>query len=109
MASKVHHHAHGHHPHLRGNRFGQRLHTQESDTSRPLTLAQASADQRVKIVAIEGGRCMRVRLAELGIAAGDIVRVIQNYGGPIILAVKQDTRMAIGHHMASHITIELAD
>ncbi len=52
---------------------------------------------------------LRKRLADLGISAGSEVRVVQNYGGPIILAVKEDARMAIGRGMAHRILVEVLD
>jgi Fe2+ transport system protein FeoA len=60
----------------------------------------------VRLVSIEGGKMLRKRLAELGLSAGDKVRVVQRHGhGPLILAIKEDTRMAIGRGMAEKILV----
>lgn len=69
-------------------------------------LCNARCDQCVRLVSIEGGKTLRKRLAELGLSAGDEVRVVQRHGhGPLILAVKEDTRMAIGRGMAEKILV----
>ncbi len=49
---------------------------------------------------------LRRRLAELGLNVGSEVRVLQSHGGgPMILAVKEDARMAIGRGMAHKILV----
>ncbi len=60
----------------------------------------------VELVAIEGGRRLRKRLADLGLGVGERVRVVQNPPvGPLILAVKEDARIAIGRGMAQNIYV----
>ncbi|GAB4478002.1 MAG: hypothetical protein Kow00124_21890 [Anaerolineae bacterium] len=68
-----------------------------------------ACDRCARLVCVEGGRTLRKRLADLGISTGSEVRVVQNYGGPIILAVKEDARMAIGRGMAHRILVEVLD
>jgi len=69
-------------------------------------LSSAPCDRCVRLVSVAGGRRLRKRLAELGLNPGSIVRVVQSYGGgPLILAVKEDTRMAIGRGMAQKIMV----
>ncbi len=53
---------------------------------------------------------LRKRLAELGMSPGEKIRVLQCYsGGPVIVAVKEDTRMAIGRGMAHKIIVRPQD
>ncbi len=70
-------------------------------------LSGAACDQCVRLVCVEGGHRLRRRLAELGLNPGSELRVLQSHGGgPMILAVKGDARMAIGRGMAHKILVE---
>lgn len=69
-------------------------------------LSMAPCNQCMRLVGIEGGHKIRKRLAELGLNPGCMLRVVQRHsGGPMILAVKEDTRMAIGRGMAHKILV----
>lgn len=69
-------------------------------------LSVAACGECVRLVGIVGGRRLRHRLAELGLNAGSVVRVVRRQpGGPLILAVKGDARMAIGRGMAHKIIV----
>ena len=69
-------------------------------------LSMADCDQCVRLVAIHGGQRLRKRLADLGLNPGSTLRVVQRHrGGPMILAVKGDARMAIGRGMAHKILV----
>ncbi len=69
-------------------------------------LSTISTGQTVELVAIQGGRRLRKRLADLGLNSGQQVRVVQNnFAGPLILAVQQDGRLAIGRGMAHKISV----
>lgn len=71
-----------------------------------LPLSMVQAGETVELVAIEEGRRLRKRLADLGLNAGLRVRVIQNcFTGPLILAVREDSRLAIGRGMAHKIRV----
>jgi len=70
----------------------------------PLTMA--SPDEEVRMVAIKGGRHVRKRLADLGLTPGTIVRVVQSTAGPLIVAFKDDARLALGRGMAHKIQVE---
>ena len=73
-------------------------------------LSMARCDQCVRLVGIEGGRTLRRRLCEMGLNPGCKLRVIHaSGGGPLILAVKEDTRLALGRGMAHQILVEPAD
>lgn len=71
-----------------------------------LMLSMVSSQQRVRLVEIRGGRRLRKRLADLGLTLGTSLRVIQAYGaGPMIIAVRQDTRMALGRGIAHKLIV----
>ena len=55
---------------------------------------------------VRGGKKMRSRLHDLGLNPGASVRVIKNdLPGPLIIAVKDDSRLAVGRGMAHHILV----
>lgn len=73
-------------------------------------LSMAHCDQCVRLVGIEGGRTLRKRLCEMGLNPGCELRVVHaSGGGPLILAVKEDTRLALGRGMAHRILVENKD
>lgn len=75
-----------------------------------LPLSMVAAGQTVELVHIEEGRRLRKRLADLGLNMGLTVRVVQNsFAGPLILAVRQDSRLAIGRGMAQRIRVSPCD
>jgi ferrous iron transport protein A len=66
------------------------------------------AGQTVELVRIGECRRLRKRLADLGLNVGLNVRVVQNsFAGPLILAVREDSRLAIGRGMAQRILVRL--
>ena len=70
----------------------------------PLSMAQPG--ETVELVEIRGGQRMRKRLADLGLNVGMEIRVVQGGStGPKILAVKEDTRLAIGAGMSHKIIV----
>lgn len=71
----------------------------------PLTMAPPGED--VKLVAFYGGQRIRKRLADLGLTPGTILRVVQaDAWGPLIVAFKDDARLALGRGMAHKIEVE---
>jgi Fe2+ transport system protein FeoA len=71
-----------------------------------MPLSMAAAGETVELVKIGEGKRLRKRLADLGLNVGLNVRVIQNcFTGPLILAVKEDSRLAIGRGMAHRILV----
>jgi len=71
----------------------------------PLTMAPPGED--IKLVAIHGGQRIRKRLADLGLTPGTILRVVQaDAWGPLIVAFKDDARLALGRGMAHKIMVE---
>ncbi len=72
------------------------------------SLSTIPAGETVTIAQIHGGHRLRRRLADLGMNAGMSVRVVQNtHVGPLILAVQDDTRLALGRGMAKRIQVAL--
>jgi Fe2+ transport system protein FeoA len=85
-----HHHRHRHHHGHSG--------------TYPLSLA--SPGEKVRLVAVHGGRTFRKRLADLGLNIGMNFEIVQHDGfGPLILGVK-DSRLMIGRGMAHRIFVE---
>ena len=71
----------------------------------PLTMATPGED--VKLVSIRGGQCIRQRLADLGLTPGTVLQVVQaDSWGPLIVAFKDDARLALGRGMAHKIDVE---
>lgn len=72
-------------------------------------LSMANPQQTVRLVEIRGGRRLRKRLADLGLTPGAVLRVVQVHGcGPMIVAIKQDARMAIGRGIAHKLIVTAA-
>lgn len=69
-----------------------------------LPLTMVAPGQRVKLVQITAGRRLRHRLTELGLTPGIGLEIIQDQGGPLLLAVR-DTRLALGRGMAHKILV----
>ncbi|MEZ4519243.1 MAG: ferrous iron transport protein A [Chloroflexota bacterium] len=83
-------------------------------TSEPLSpslspaipLSLVNPGELVIIQRIQGGRTVRQRLMELGMNQGARVRVMQNeHNSPMIIAVKDDGRLALGRGMAHHVLV----
>jgi ferrous iron transport protein A len=75
-----------------------------------MPLSSVRPGQTVELVGIEECRRLRKRLADLGLNTGVCVRVVQNsFAGPLILAVREDARLAIGRGMARKITVAVPD
>lgn len=68
-------------------------------------LSMAGAGRRVRLVEINGGRRLRHRLTELGLTPGVELQVVQDEGGPLLLAV-HDSRLALGRGMAHQIVVQ---
>ncbi len=69
----------------------------------PLSLVKTG--QKVRIVDIKGGRGRITRMYDMGIRIGDVIEVIQNFHGPIIIA-KGNIRIALGRGFATKILVE---
>jgi ferrous iron transport protein A len=66
----------------------------------------ATRGQTVIIRQIRGGRRLRRRLLDLGLNPGARIRVLKNErSGPLLLAVKEDGRLALGRGMSHQILV----
>jgi Fe2+ transport system protein FeoA len=71
-----------------------------------MMLSMVVTGETVVLLKIAAGRRLRRRLADLGLTVGMEVRMVQNhFAGPVILAVKHDSRLAIGRGMAAKIQV----
>lgn len=74
--------------------------------SQPIPLSFANIGEVVYIHDIQAGRKLRRRLIDLGLLRGVSVRVMQRgMGGPVIIAVNQDSRLALGACMSQKIIV----
>lgn len=69
-----------------------------------LPLSMIAPGQRIRLVEITAGRRLRRRLTELGLTPGVEIEIVQDQGGPLLLAVR-DTRLALGRGMAHKIIV----
>lgn len=71
----------------------------------PLAMAGVGVDLTLR--AVQGGQQFRQRLADLGLTPGSVVRLVQREGeGPLIIALRNDARLALGRGMALKIMVE---
>ena len=73
-----------------------------------LPLSQAPIGRPLILDNIDGGRKFNHRLIELGLTPGVRLRILQDSGGPLIIAVR-DSRLALGRGMAKKIFVSLAE
>ncbi len=80
--------------------------TSNVELSNCFPLTCAARGETVALTEIRAGDKLRQRLGDLGLNIGMCVRIVQgDLSGPIILAVKNDARLAIGHGMAQKIMV----
>ncbi|MBX2998636.1 MAG: ferrous iron transport protein A [Caldilineaceae bacterium] len=71
-----------------------------------LPLGMARPGEIVEVVAIQGSHEVHRRLTDMGLTTGTRVRVVQGDGaGPMILAFKDDARLAVGRGVALKIIV----
>jgi ferrous iron transport protein A len=70
-----------------------------------LPLTMVAPEKPVKLVDIAARGRLRHRLTELGLTPGVELKVLQDKGGPLLLAVN-DTRLALGRGMAHKIMVQ---
>jgi ferrous iron transport protein A len=76
--------------------------------SQILPLTSAPTGKPLVLVGIEGGKRFNRRLVELGLTPGIHLRIMQDSGGPLILAVR-DSRIALGRGMAEKLTVTVLE
>ena len=70
-----------------------------------ITLAEARVGDVVRVVRVDHGKVLRLRLTAMGITPGTVLRVVQRvWNGPCIVAVR-GTRVALGRGMLNHIHV----
>jgi Fe2+ transport system protein FeoA len=70
-----------------------------------LPLTMVAPEKPVKLVGIMARGRLRHRLTELGLTPGVELKVLQNKGGPLLLAI-HNTRLALGRGMAHKIMVQ---
>lgn len=71
-----------------------------------ISLCDAPIGQPVELTGIEGGKKFHRRLVELGLTPGVRLKVMQDSGGPLIIAVR-DSRIALGRGMAEKLFVSI--
>jgi Fe2+ transport system protein FeoA len=75
-----------------------------------LPLSMVSPNEKVCLMEFRGSHTLNKRLADMGLIVGDVVRVVQgDPAGPMILAFKNDARLALGRGVAQHIIVTLVE
>jgi Fe2+ transport system protein FeoA len=69
-----------------------------------ISLCDAPIGQLVELTGIHGGSKFHRRLVELGLTPGVRLKVMQDSGGPLIIAVR-DSRIALGRGMAQKLFV----
>ena len=77
-----------------------------SDNTIPLCDAPRGCPLR--LTGIQGGTRLNRRLVELGLTPGVRLRVLQDSGGPLILALR-DSRIALGRGMAEKLSVTIIE
>ena len=71
-----------------------------------ILLSKVTPGKDVTLSSIEGGRCFRARLTDMGLNIGVKIKVLNSYGhGPTII-LAGDTRLILGHGMANKIIVK---
>lgn len=90
-------------------RFWQTMTKENRPTAQTLPLSMVRPGATVEIVAIHGGHDVHHRLTDMGLTTGTRVRVVQGDGsGPMLLAFKDDARLAVGRGVAMKIMVTTA-
>lgn len=74
------------------------------ETKSRIPLTKAEIGVPLQLVNLKGGRGVQRRLTELGLTPGVRLRVLQDCGGPLLVAIRS-SRIALGRGMASKITV----
>ncbi|MCA9865891.1 MAG: ferrous iron transport protein A [Anaerolineales bacterium] len=73
-----------------------------------LPLAECPQGRDACLRCLQVDRCVIHRLLELGLTPGTRVRVVQDAGGPMLLAVR-GSRVALGRDLAERMWVELPE
>jgi len=70
-----------------------------------ISLAMVEENKLVKIVRIAGGRGLVSKLMNMGINEGEIIKVLNNTRGPVLISVG-NSRIALGRGASFKIFVE---
>jgi len=73
----------------------------------PVPLIFVRPGSRVRIVELNAGFGLRRRLLQLGLAPGEVIEIIQNYGLVIIVRLANGITLALSKGIAQKIYVEL--
>jgi Fe2+ transport system protein FeoA len=76
--------------------------------SKTLPLSMVSVGEPVRLVKVRAGKRLVNRLTSMGLTPGVEMRIVQDTGGPLTIAVR-DSRVALGHGVAHKILVELIE
>ncbi len=68
-------------------------------------LSSMESGKKVRIVKIDAERLLRAQLLHLGLREGDVLKVLQNNRGDLIVA-KGHLRLALGRALAQKVGVE---
>lgn len=71
-----------------------------------ILLHKIKVGQVVRVLKIDAGKSLEGQLQHIGIREGEVLKVIQNTRGPIIVA-KDTMRLALGRGMSQKIWVEV--
>jgi Fe2+ transport system protein FeoA len=75
-------------------------------TTMPLSMARAG--HLLQLIEIRAGHKLTRRLAEMGLTRGVTLQVVQDGGGPLLIAVR-GSRVAIGRGMAHKLLVAVVE
>jgi len=71
----------------------------------PVPLSRVRPGTRVRILSLSGGRGLVMRLYQMGLVPGEVIEVVMNNAGPVVVLVR-GVSIALGKGMASKILVE---
>lgn len=74
----------------------------------PIPLTHIPVGKLVRLVKIKGGREITHRLVEMGLTPGVEFKILQDAGGPLLLAIR-DSRIALGRGMAFRVLVQMVN
>ncbi len=74
----------------------------------PIPLTHIPVGKLVRLVEIKGGREITHRLVEMGLTPGVEFKILQDAGGPLLLAIR-DSRIALGRGMAFRVLVQMVN
>ncbi|NJK82206.1 MAG: ferrous iron transport protein A [Chloroflexaceae bacterium] len=73
-----------------------------------LTLSLVPPGQRVRVLDVRADQKTSHRLSELGIVRGATLRIVQDDGGTLLVAVG-DTRLGLAHGLAHRVQVVITE